>query len=111
MTSIDTKKRPRRMARERITEVTALAERRETGAQTPRDSNAGTPSKEPTKSEKILNLLKRERGATLEEIVKATSWLPHTARAALTGLRKKGHAIERSKTEGVNRYSVKGAQS
>ena len=111
MTSTDTKKRPRRVARERSTEVTALAQSRETGAQTPHSSNAVVPSNWPTNTAKVLNLLKREQGATLEELVEATSWLPHTARAALTGLRKKGHAIERSKTEGVSRYSVKEAQS
>ena len=31
--------------------------------------------------------------ATIDEIVAATGWLPHTARAALTGLRKRGYAI------------------
>ncbi|MGX7953433.1 DUF3489 domain-containing protein [Tsuneonella sp. HG249] len=111
MTSTDTKKRPRRMARERSTEVTALAESRETGPQTPRSSNAVVQSNGPTKTEKILNLLKREQGATLQELAEATSWLPHTTRAALTGLKKKGHIIARSKTDGVSRYSVTEAGS
>ena len=53
MTSTDTKKRPRRMARERSTEVAALAESRETGPQTPRSSNAVVQSNGPTKTEKI----------------------------------------------------------
>jgi hypothetical protein len=34
-------------------------------------------------------------GATLAALVKATGWLPHTTRAALTGLRKKGFGIQR----------------
>ena len=34
-----------------------------------------------------------QKGATIDEIVAATGWLPHTARAALTGLRKRGYAI------------------
>jgi DNA-binding MarR family transcriptional regulator len=42
-------------------------------------------------------LLQREEGATLGELIDATGWLPHTTRAALTGLRKKGHAIEKTK--------------
>jgi hypothetical protein len=33
-------------------------------------------------------------GALLDKIVAATGWLPHTVRAALTGLRKRGYAIE-----------------
>ncbi len=50
-----------------------------------------------TKSAAVIALLERESGATLAELVAATGWLPHTTRAALTGLRKKGHVIERSK--------------
>jgi Protein of unknown function (DUF3489) len=40
-------------------------------------------------------LLQRNDGATLEEVIAATGWLPHTTRAAFTGLRKRGCAIER----------------
>src|SRR5918995_2985361 len=45
----------------------------------------------------ILGLLSREEGATLSDIIAATGWLPHTARAALTGLRHKGYALASSK--------------
>ena len=50
-----------------------------------------------TKASQVLALLSRSDGATLTELIEATGWLPHTTRAALTGLRKKGHAIERGK--------------
>jgi Protein of unknown function (DUF3489) len=30
---------------------------------------------------------------TLAELIANTGWLPHTARAALTGLRKRGYAV------------------
>lgn len=50
-----------------------------------------------TKSQLVLSLLQRTEGATLAELVEATGWLPHTTRAALTGVRKKGHAVEKSK--------------
>jgi hypothetical protein len=59
----------------------------------------------------VLCLLLREQGATLDELVTATGWLPHTTRAALTGLKKKGHVITRSKTDGVSRYTVSEAAS
>jgi hypothetical protein len=36
-------------------------------------------------------------GATLNDMVGATGWLPHTTRAALTGLRHKGYAIAKSR--------------
>jgi transcription initiation factor IIE alpha subunit len=52
-----------------------------------------------SKQAKIIELMKRTKGATLDEMVKATEWLPHTTRAALTGLRKRGFALERSKDE------------
>ena len=43
-----------------------------------------------SKTEKILELLKRPSGATLKEIVKATAWQPHSVRGFLSGtLRKK----------------------
>ena len=48
----------------------------------------------------IIGLLAREKGATLADITAATGWLPHTARAALTGLRHKGYALTSSKEVG-----------
>jgi len=41
----------------------------------------------------VIALLERPGGATLAELVAATGWLPHTTRAALTGLRKRGYAV------------------
>jgi len=51
----------------------------------------------PRKIDGIIALLRREEGATLVEMTEATGWLPHTARAALTGLRKKGHGVVKAK--------------
>ena len=45
----------------------------------------------------VLELLQRDSGASLDDLTAATGWLPHTTRAVLTGLRKKGHRIERRK--------------
>jgi hypothetical protein len=41
---------------------------------------------------KIIEVMKRARGATLDDMIEATDWLPHTTRAALTGLSKRGFA-------------------
>jgi hypothetical protein len=60
----------------------------------PADVRAGS------KQAKIVELMKRGKGATLDELVEVTDWLPHTTRAALTGLRKRGLAVERMKDEG-----------
>ena len=65
-----------------------------------------TTTKKTTKTDNVVALRKRKQGATLDELVKATGWLPHTTRAAMTGLRKKGHAIERVSVDGVSRYSI-----
>ena len=48
------------------------------------------------KREVVLGLLQRQSGATIGDLMAATGWLPHSTRAALTGLRKTGLAIERS---------------
>ena len=46
-----------------------------------------------TKIAQVIELLQRSDGAALAELVAATGWLPHTTRAALTGLRKRGYAV------------------
>lgn len=43
----------------------------------------------------MKNLLLRKRGGTIQDMMDATGWLPHTTRAVLTGLRKRGFTIER----------------
>lgn len=59
-----------------------------------------------SKTSTILGMLQHEGGTTLEEMVRATSWLPHTTRAALTGIRKKGHDVIRSKVGSETRYAI-----
>jgi len=54
----------------------------------------------------VIALLQRMEGAPLEEMVKATGWQPHSARAVLTGLKKKGHVIEKSKRDDVTCYRI-----
>ena len=59
-----------------------------------------------SKISEVINLLEHENGATIEEIVKATGWLPHTTRAALTGLRKRGFTIEKRERETGSRSNA-----
>jgi hypothetical protein len=47
----------------------------------------------------VLSMLQRKAGACLADLASATGWLPHTTRAALTGLRKRGYVLERSRPE------------
>lgn len=67
-------------------------------------SDAATPRT--AKSSALLALLARDQGASIGDIVAATGWIPHTARAALTGLRKKGHAIARVREADVTAYRL-----
>jgi hypothetical protein len=57
-----------------------------------------------TKQDQLAALLLRDEGATLGQMIAATGWLPHTTRAALTGLRKKGYAIDGDKVDRVRTY-------
>lgn len=59
-----------------------------------------------TKRALVIEMLQRPGGATLAALIDATGWLPHTTRAALTGLRKKGHVITASKSNGVSVYRI-----
>jgi len=49
-----------------------------------------------TKTDKVQAMLARPEGASLDAICKATGWQAHSARAALSGLRKTGAVIERA---------------
>ena len=57
--------------------------------------------KKPTKPARILQLIRRKTGASMEQLQKATNWQPHSIRAALSGLRKSGHQIDRAKNDKV----------
>ena len=64
------------------------------------------PTPEFTKRAQLIALLQRKKGASLDDMVAATGWLPHTTRAALTGLRKSGKTIESGKVDGMRRYRI-----
>ena len=87
-TSRSSTKRPRKMARD--PEAAPLA---------PTEPRVN-------KSDLVIGLLRSTGGATIDEMVAATGWLPHTTRAALTGLKKKGHLVTSQKTDGVRRYRI-----
>jgi hypothetical protein len=63
------------------------------------DDGAASP-RAGTKQALVIEMLCAKGGATLNALVEATGWLPHTTRAALTGLRKRGFSIERTREEG-----------
>jgi len=53
-----------------------------------------------TKAAIVRKLLSRNKGATLDEMMAATHWQPHSTRSFLTGLRKKGIELLRETRSG-----------
>jgi Protein of unknown function (DUF3489) len=58
----------------------------------PTPQNAPKPK---TKKARLIELLKADEGVTVPDIAKTMGWLPHTTRAALTGLKKDGIAVQK----------------
>ena len=58
-----------------------------------------------TKQARLIEMLKRKTGATIEEIVAAFGWQPHTVRGAIAGALKKklGLKVDSEKVEGRGR--------
>ena len=54
-----------------------------------RSRKAAAPARRATKTAKILALLRRPSGASLQELRKATGWEPHSVRGFLSGTVKK----------------------
>jgi DNA-binding MarR family transcriptional regulator len=65
-----------------------------------------------TKASTLIELLSHGSGKSVQELAAAMNWLPHTTRAALTGLRKRGVPLLRERTEGaaVSVYRIEGAR-
>ena len=69
-------------------------------------------AKSPSKSALVLKLLGRTKGATIAEIEGPTGWQPHSTRAYLSGLRKKGRSIVREQRKtGETAYRIVDAAS
>ena len=65
-----------------------------------------------SKLARVIDLLQRSDGATIPNLTEATGWLPHTTRAALTGLRKRGYAVIRERIgAGDSIYRISDAPS
>ncbi len=66
-----------------------------------------------TKQALLIDLLKRKKGATLEKIVAATGWQPHSVRGAISGTLKKklGLAVTSERVgDGSRVYRIAGTR-
>ena len=80
------------------------------GAKAAKAAKKESGSRKGSKTEKVLELLKRPNGATLAELMKATSWQAHSVRGFLSGTmgKKMGLSLTSTKGEGDERtYSLK----
>ena len=98
--SPSTKPKPRQRSRR--------AERKPSGAK-PNGRTSPAAVRPGTKQALLINLLKRKKGATIEEAVEATGWQPHSVRGAISGTLKKklGLAVTSEKPgDGPRRYRI-----
>ena len=82
----------------------------------PQTDGASTVARAPregSKLDRVLGMLSTDAGATIAEIIAATNWLPHSTRAVLTGLRKRGYelSLTRGEREGASVYRIAGPAS
>ena len=103
------------MSKSKTRKARPLAERQPVppadSARPPGKEAAGSPQhpRESSKQAIMVGLLSRPKGAILSV---RRGWLPHTARAALSGLRRRGFAIERvAADDGRNLYKGRGRGS
>ena len=67
---------------------------------------AGTGDAQPSNKDRVVELLRRDDGASIAELIEATGWLPHTTRAALSRLRSAGEPVLRSTRDDVTVYRI-----
>ena len=82
------------------------------GAKAPKKATSAKAEgvREGTKTGKILDLLKRPDGATLQELMKLTGWQAHSVRGFLSGTvgKKMARVVTSTKDEdGTRTYSIK----
>ena len=76
----------------------------------PKSAQKATGPRDGSKTAKLLDLLRRKDGATLQELMKASGWQAHSVRGFLSGAvgKKMGLAVTSVKDDnGERSYSVK----
>jgi hypothetical protein len=97
----------------------ATPAKRQAKAQAPKPAKPA-PTEKPTpragtKQARMIEMLKRPKGATVEQIAAATGWQNHTIRGAISGALKKklGLTVEATRTRevGPNKSGAKGSST
>ncbi len=88
------------------------AERKPSGSK-PNGRTSPATVRSGTKQALLIDLLKRKKGATIEEVVEATGWQAHSVRGAISGALKKklGLAVTSEKAQARGRvYRIAGTR-
>ena len=95
-------KRPNSRNRTRPRKSKRQAAKRPTAGNAGRGKSAqqtNAPVRAGTKQATLIDMLRRPAGATIAQMGAKSGWQPHSVRAALTGLRKRGIAVTRAKDD------------
>jgi uncharacterized protein DUF3489 len=89
----------------KVSKKPAKAKKAATPKKTAKASKAKSAAPSGSKSEKVLELMKRKEGAMLAEIAKATDWQNHNIRGFVSGhvSKKLGLKVESTKSEAGER--------
>lgn len=70
------------------------------------------PTPQPSsKLDQLIGLLQVPDGASMEAMIAATGWLPHSVRGAMAGaVRKRGFKVQSEKTEAGRRWRIVGEE-
>jgi hypothetical protein len=103
----DPTRRPRRLgdgAESRASDSAVSNDRPQLGGVSP----TIRPPRGGSKLDRVLTMLSSTSGGTIAELIAAIDWLPHTTRAAFTGLRKRGYelTLSRGERDGASVYRV-----
>jgi len=94
-----------KITREGLLAINADPDEGAKAADTPKEPRK---KREGTKQAVLIDMLKRDEGATIDQIVEATGWQRHTVRGAISGALKKklGLTVTSEKVEGTRIYRI-----
>ena len=89
-----------------------MTKTKSSGNSAKRSNSADNKGSGTSKLDTLIALLRTPGGATIQDLMAATSWQAHSVRGAIAGtLKKKGHSIASEKVDGRRRYRIEEAQA
>ena len=79
--------------------IKTLSNDKKSARKTSAHSSAASAPRTGSKLALVVKMLGRSHGVSIDDLAKATDWLPHTTRAVITSLRNKGYRVETERNE------------